>query len=104
MLRLTEPEIQLTQAVDQARASYLRLCADGALPPDAELARSQEYQQLLRAGRQIRSLATREGFRHTVTHLFKDNPDLSQQAARDLEHLWAGMIDWPDCVRPQRLN
>lgn len=99
-----EPEVILSKAVDIARRSYLQLVANGDLPPDTELARSNHYRRLLNAGREIRSLGTREAFQHTLNHLFAGDPDLSRRAARDLAHLWAGMIDWPDPERPVLLN
>ncbi|THD85435.1 hypothetical protein E7811_06990 [Aliigemmobacter aestuarii] len=105
MNRVREPEVLLSEAVTRARRFYLRLVdPEGDLPDDLALSRSRDYHHLLLAGRQIRALGTREAFRHTLNNLFSDDPGLSQRAARDLEHLWAGMMDWPDPDRPVLLN
>jgi hypothetical protein len=104
MKQSRDPAYDMALAVEQARRSYRALIHDGALPPDTVLARSRDYQALLHAGRTIRSLGTRDAFQRTLKRLYADDAELSAQAARDLLHLWAGMIDWPDPDAPLRLN
>lgn len=94
----------LASAVERARRAYRALAGEAGLPPDAVLARSPEYRTLLMAGCQIRTLGSRALFLRTMRHLFADDPTLSARAAGDLDHLWAGLADWPDEDRRARMN
>ncbi|MDP4031311.1 MAG: hypothetical protein Q8P60_00395 [Pseudorhodobacter sp.] len=94
----------LASAVETARRAYRALAQLPALPSDKELARSGEYRSLLQAGAQIRMWGSREIFMQTQTRLYADDPDLSARASRDLQYLWAGLVDWPIVEKPQRLH
>jgi len=94
----------LASAVEQARRAYKALARGASLPADRELARSSDYRNLLWAGHQIRSLSCRDVFLKTKMQLFNDDADLSARAACDLDHLWAGLADWPDSERRLRLH
>ncbi len=87
--------VSLAYAIDAARRAYLDLGGGAALPDDVTLARSTAYRTLLTAGRQIRTLSTRDTFLRMKSQLFAD-PELSARAASDLDYLWAGLSDWPD--------
>ncbi|EEW24909.1 hypothetical protein [Rhodobacter ferrooxidans] len=95
---------RLVSAVDQARRAYRSLAQRPELPSDQELARSGDYKSLLQAGTQIRLWGSRDMFAQMQARLYADDPDLSARAARDLPHLWAGIIDWPIPARPERLH
>lgn len=94
----------LARVLDEARRAYKALAKSGKLPSDEELARSAAYRRLLRAGTRIRALGSRAQFLEAKTVLFIDDPDLSARAARDLDHLWAGLADWPDARSTRRMN
>lgn len=94
----------LASAVEQARQAYRALTGGVTLPNDRDLARSNDYRALLRAGHQIRTLTCREVFLKTKMQLFSDDPVLSARAATDLDHLWAGLADWPESARRNRLH
>lgn len=95
---------RLAQAVEVAREAYRALAQHPELPSDRELARSGEYRSLLHAGAQIRMCASRDMFVATQTRLYADDPALSARAARDLERLWAGLVDWPVTEPPHTLH
>lgn len=99
-----DSESILATAVERARSAYRALAKGSTLPPDAVLARTPEYRTLLMAGCQIRTLGNRALFLQTMRHLFTDDPHLSARAAGDLDHLWAGLADWPDNDRRARMN